>query len=710
MSGSIGGSRIPRSSVQGTLDQYKRNVLAGFQGFKTAKISGSYNAGVKKDHGDIDLIVYVDGGEKDLKTVKKEFKSYLESLSDSVTLPFPSGRNRGKKAQLYGNIVTCLVPMDGFEGLGVQVDNIIVLSEQDQEYQKSFLDLAAEKQALIQGLARVILTIENPEKVFTRMGISLKKLPTLGKNQEYEFALGPTTLALRKITYGQDYKEQNREVVWQSRDWQDVVKLLKGFDLSQDYDHLLGQVAEKVTDARSRSRIVGVMKSMINVGVGEKGTPKGDNKERAIQVASSKLGALEEVAEADLKNTVALYGGGFKPPHKAHFENALKLCKNVDRLIIFIGAKVREGVPITAEQSKQIWEIYKKYLPKPVEIRISSSSPISDIYKIIAEPDFAETKFIVGRSAEKDDEKKFAWLLKNQAKFPNVSLKILPLVADREDEKFSASTLRKSIEIIKKGSWMPSCLDQKDASNVLDILVKPLEREALREEMRSKIGNIIDEAISVTENSSGTLITPTTVISSKSKEKLSQLYEKLKHELGNEFNVQFNGSHILVRVKYPGDVENYDSQSYEYNQDSFVAEGEKEKGSVLYGTEGSKDFDWAGNAASMIGFFRKNGLKLDPLPEIILKKEPQKDGLLDKTGNYNPDTNVIEIYTAGRHPKDALRSLAHELIHSEQNTEGKIGKISTDRVTDDSVLEELEGDAYCRGNLLFRKWTESLKG
>ena len=145
MSGSIGGSRIPRSAVQGTLDQYKKEVLEKFTGFRTVKISGSYNTGLKKDHGDIDLVVFVEGGEKDLKTVKKDFKQYLESLPDSVTVPFPAGRNKGKKAQLYGNIVTCLVPMDGFEGLSVQVDNIIVLSEKDQEYQKSFLDLPAEK-------------------------------------------------------------------------------------------------------------------------------------------------------------------------------------------------------------------------------------------------------------------------------------------------------------------------------------------------------------------------------------------------------------------------------------------------------------------------------------------------------------------------------------------------------------------------------------
>ena len=705
MSGSVGGSRIPRSAVQGTLDQYKKEVLEKFTGFRTVKISGSYNTGLKKDHGDIDLVVFVEGGEKDLKTVKKDFKQYLESLPDSVTVPFPTGRNKGKKAQLYGNIVTCLVPMDGFEGLSVQVDNIIVLSEKDQEYQKSFLDLPAEKQALIQGLARVVLTTENPEKVFSRMGINMRKLPVLDKNQEYEFALGPTTLALRKITYGQDYREQNREIIWQSRNWQDVIKLLNGFDLTQDYDHLLGQVAEKVTDARSRSRIVGVMRSMINVGVGEKGTPKGDNKERAISAASSKLGALEEVTDSELKNIVSLYGGGFKPPHKAHFENALKLCKNADRLIIFIGAKVREGVPITAEQSKQIWEIYKKYLPKPVEIRISSSSPISDIYKIIAEPDFSDIKFIVGRSAEKDDDKKFAWLLKNQAKFPNVSLKVLPLVADRDDAKFSASTLRKSIEIIKKGNWMPSCLDQKDAGDVLDILIKPLEKEALREEMKSKMVKVLDEAVaSITEDSAGTLISPTAVVSSENKERLSQLYVKLKQEYGDTFRVQFNGCSIYINVKYQSDT-----KSQNYCPDYCISEGEeKDRGDVLYGTGGSKEFDWSGNAASMIGFFRKNGLKLDPLPEIILKKEPQRDGLLDKTGNYDPKTNVIEIYTAGRHPRDVMRTLAHELYHVHQNECGKVGKVSTEKVSRDTDLMELEGECYREGNLLYRQWLESL--
>lgn len=707
MSGSVGGSRIPRSAVQGTLDNYRQSVLFKFQGFKTAKISGSYNTGLKKDHGDIDLVVYVDGGDRDLKTVKKEFKQYLESLPDTVTLPFPSGRNQGKKAQLYGNIVTCLVPMDGFSGLGVQVDNIIVLSEQDQKYQKSFLDLPAEKQALIQGLARVLVAQESVEKIASRLGIS-GKLKPLEKNQEYEFALGPSELTLRKVTYGKDFKEENREVVWASRDWDTVLKLLKGFDLTQDFDHLLGQVAEKIKDSRSRSRILGIMKSMINVGEKEKGTPKGDGKERAIQKASSQLGALEEVDENDIKDCVALYGGGFKPPHKAHFENALKLCKGVDRLIIFIGSKVRDGVPVTAEQSKEIWNIYRKYLPKPVELRISNPSPISDIYKIIAEPDFSETKFVIGQSAEEDDKKKFAWLIKNQQKFPNVHLKELPLIPGSSDEKFSASTLRKSVDILKKGTWMPKCLSREDASEVLDILIKPLEREILQEELRENMKRIIGEAVSIVENSTGTEVAPTETISSKDKEILSQLYDQIVSKLGDHFSVSFNGTNIIVKVKGPGDVDGYCNPG-NFDQNNLSEDEETQSGSIIYGGGETKDFDWASNIASMVGFYRKNGLKLDPLPEIILKKQPQSDGLLDRTGCYDPERNVIELYTAGRHVKDVARTLSHELIHSEQAREGRIGKVSTDKLSEDKHLEELEAEAYKKGNLLFRKWTETLR-
>ena len=62
--------------------------------------------------------------------------------------------------------------------------------------------------------------------------------------------------------------------------------------------------------------------------------------------------------------------------------------------------------------------------------------------------------------------------------------------------------------------------------------------------------------------------------------------------------------------------------------------------------------------------------------------------------------------------KDILRSFCHELIHHNQNItdpEGfklvnKGGKLS-----ENDELTMIETDAYSRGNIMFRKWTETFR-
>ena len=46
----------------------------------------------------------------------------------------------------------------------------------------------------------------------------------------------------------------------------------------------------------------------------------------------------DSILEQEQKKTVALYGGGFKPPHKGHFEvveRALSEYPQIDEFIIF---------------------------------------------------------------------------------------------------------------------------------------------------------------------------------------------------------------------------------------------------------------------------------------------------------------------------------------------------------------------------------------
>jgi len=87
--------------------------------------------------------------------------------------------------------------------------------------------------------------------------------------------------------------------------------------------------------------------------------------------------------------------------------------------------------------------------------------------------------------------------------------------------------------------------------------------------------------------------------------------------------------------------------------------------------------------------------------------------LFAPTGYYEPHTNKIVVYVDHRHPKDILRSLAHELIHHKQNCEGQFGqgtKTGPGYAQRDQHMREMEGDAYRTGNImLFRDWEDNYK-
>ena len=308
-SGSIGGNRILRADVKPTVEKYENEVLQKFPGYKKCEITGSYNAGTKKDHGDIDLCIWIDSKE-DIKKVKKEFKKHVEDLPDELTPKFRSGRNQGKKAQLYGSIVTCQIPIVGKEDEFVQIDNIIVLTQEELNFQKSFLNLNAQLQTFDTAIVRVAPD-DKKEKAFKHYGIA--DLPRLDTNQEFEFVLSSAGLSLRKVTLTDERKQKAKEEIWRSVNWEDVIWLLDTIlDFKSDgkeYEEMLDRAAEVFkNDERARKRMCGVMKSMINIGPGEVGTPKGEAKEKGIKLAYDKLGV--EMNENKIENNY------FKPINK----------------------------------------------------------------------------------------------------------------------------------------------------------------------------------------------------------------------------------------------------------------------------------------------------------------------------------------------------------------------------------------------------------
>ena len=85
---------------------------------------------------------------------------------------------------------------------------------------------------------------------------------------------------------------------------------------------------------------------------------------------------------------------------------------------------------------------------------------------------------------------------------------------------------------------------------------------------------------------------------------------------------------------------------------------------------------------------------------------------LGKTGFYDPTNFIIGVYSDGRHIKDILRSISHELIHHTQNCRGEpLEKHETDEgyAQKNLYLRKMEEEAYLRGNMLFRDWEDNYK-
>lgn len=294
MSGSIGGNRIKHERVMPTCLKYLDKVLKGFNGFEGFSCTGSYKARPKEDYGDIDLVVWINLPD-DLKTIKKKFQNYLNSLPNYITPPFRSGKRQGHKSQMFGNIVTCQIPIQGQEDNFVQIDNIIVKSKEELEFVEHYLNLDAQIQTLLTASVRVL------PRIIVEQDLSYIKwsfhqdinIPILKDNEEFEVVISMFKLTIRKVTLDENKKELSREIVWETTNWTFTEIFIKE-SLGQPNIHYNNYTFESLLnfvnnfyedDERAKRRICGIMNSMINIGPGEVGTEKGIKKQEAIDLA-----------------------------------------------------------------------------------------------------------------------------------------------------------------------------------------------------------------------------------------------------------------------------------------------------------------------------------------------------------------------------------------------------------------------------------------
>ena len=645
MSGSAGGNRISRAAVEKTVQDYIDKVLSKFPGFKDAKATGSYNTGTKQDFGDIDLIVHLDSNDK--KLAKQDLAKYFASLPDSVIVPFKSDKYKGKKSLSSGELVTVLYPIIGMSDEFVQIDNIISTSEEESTFKNTFLDYPAEVQGLLLGLAKVICLEEDPKKIFARLGIT--NVPELEANQEYEFNLSSAGLTLRIVTLD-NFKELDRTEVWKSSNWSVVKKLFDNYNIDSDFKTLLQDLKSKLKNERSKNRIKGIFKSMVSIKSGEVDTPKGDNKQAALDAVSSLLenklfkGLVRELIlpliEADSKKTVALYGGGFKPPHKGHFEvveKALEQFPQIDEFIIYVGSGTRDG--ITQAESLLTWDIYKKYLPLKVKVE-PAKSPITAIYEYIENHQDEDVIWVIGaRDGKDDDFVDLASKTKGIGKYENVEL--APIITQSDTSGTDAR------QALKKGqeaflSFIPEKVKEKT-------------------EIFNTLSTVIQEIVTATE--------------------------VICDNCGWKWKIADGGKDLYICHKCGYDNNPALNESL------------------------NKTNDYKKYIPELTKYMVNQGMNIKPLPVVkfINNDKANAENVFGKTAFYNPEEKSITLFTMNRHPKDVLRSFAHEMIHHEQNLDSRLNNIGTTNTNEDGDLPEIEREAYEKGNMMFRNWEDSIK-
>jgi nicotinic acid mononucleotide adenylyltransferase len=122
------------------------------------------------------------------------------------------------------------------------------------------------------------------------------------------------------------------------------------------------------------------------------------------------------------------------------------------------------------------------------------------------------------------------------------------------------------------------------------------------------------------------------------------------------------------------------------------------------------EFSYPPMIKSLTEYMLDKGMNIRPLPKVKFVDDDAENAqnFFGKTAYYDPNNRVIVLYTMNRHPKDVMRSYAHEMIHHMQNCDGRLRGITTQNTNEGGDLPEIEREAYEKGNMTFRNWTDTL--
>lgn len=541
-------------------------------------------------------------------------------------------------------------------------------------------------------------------------------------------------------------------------------------------------------------------------------------------VKSLILPFLTEVDSLGEGKTVGLFGGGFQPPTKGHFEVVKKAIEKYkpNKFIIFVGTGGGRS-DITQDQSLAIWNIYKNYLPGGIQIE-ASPNPVSSIYRYAKEHPFEDIKWFLGsRQGSKQDFEDFK--KRSKAADTRDNLEAINIVTTNDVSGTKARQVLNDKEALS--NYLPDELTDEEKEQVFNILTPVSEGEEIttwvnevvpepeiddiddyaddvldpididipphfidrvndkrnRPEIetdelydffdklsdeKDELVDLLDQGEVVATDSDTDINIPLTKDIRKSqlrdkvvavaktimrKPNFQTTSTKLTFEQIQGDSIVCDGCGWTWKIKDGGDdlfmchkcghdntpketsnffepiqnkqldlnisseptrVDYYKEYYKNLSPPDFKVDKDKDKIVISNiskkGLENDKDF--IEKLVSLTDYMMDH-INIEPLPDINFVEDDIKnaDDFFGKTAYYNPNDKSITLYTLKRHPKDVLRSFAHEMVHHKQNLEGKLNNIEGQNINEDDYLKELEREAYEYGNgLLFRGWENSIKG
>ena len=471
--------------------------------------------------------------------------------------------------------------------------------------------------------------------------------------------------------------------------------------------------------------------------------------------------------EEEKKKVVAVYGGGFKPPTSGHFEvvkQALKENPEIDEMIILIGGKPRNG--ITPDESILIWDIYKTYLPFKVEVKYTSVPPIKGIYNYAKEHPDEEVLFIIGaREGNEEDFKDIASRTTSLDKYPNLNLRT---IVTQGGVSGTAARNASKISLDKFKPFVPSELSDEEVEQVYNIVADKIQENDPEDGKAAPYGsgykklnenNKVDELESLLDkwsaysgqydllpdiaklaknlgvNNGPSIVYravpgldeyPYTKQEVIDYDKEQEIVATTPTRKQAEYFITDNADWAYILEYKPHIVINFDEFEEKYGWSGNWGEGEilidvtksklvniedyTKKQSINENASYSQHIDIQDKIDRLTQHMIDKGMNIEPLPslEFVDGDSENASDFFGKTAYYDPNKQHIVLYTEGRHPKDIVRSYAHEMIHHIQYLEDRLGDVSGTDTTEDDHLDKIEQEANLRGTMTFRNWTDSI--